>query len=315
MADPIVESAPVMAPGLDEEGSVFDAVVFSGGGCRCFWQLGFWSVVAPQLGLRPRVMAAVSAGAAFATAALLDVADVVLEDFKRRTAANRRNAYPRNALRGQPIFPHESMYRGAILTSLEGVPLDRLQSGTDLRVLMARPPGWSGHRVGFALSCVAFALDRYELRVHARWGRRFGFTPEVVSARACRSAEELASLILHSSCTPPLLPLYRRGERIVLDGGLIDNAPAHWVGEARSTLVLLTRHYPRHALPRVVGRTYACPSRAVPIVKWDYTNPSLIQQTFDLGRRDGEAFARDAVEATRRGESPSSCGSVARLAG
>jgi predicted acylesterase/phospholipase RssA len=313
MVDPVAESAPVMSTG--DGGSMFDAVVFSGGGCRCFWQLGFWSVVAPELRLQPGVMAAVSAGAAFATAALLDVIDVVLEDFKRRTAANRRNAYPRNALRGDPIFPHESMYRGAILSSLEGVSMDRLQTGADLRILMARPPIWSGRRVGFALSCVAFALDRYELRVHARWGQRFGFTPEVVSARACRSADELASLILHSSCTPPLLPLYRRGERIVLDGGLIDNAPAAWVGEARSTLVLLTRHYEKHALPRVVGRTYVCPSREVPIVKWDYTSPSLIQQTFDLGRRDGEAFVRAAVGASEHEMSGVLPRSESRLAG
>lgn len=292
--------------------SAFDAAVFSGGGCRCFWQLGFWSVVAPALRIEPRVIAAVSAGAAFATAALLDVIEVVLDDFKRRTAANARNVYPRNALWGNPVFPHEAMYRGAIMTTLDGVPMDRLRTGTDLRIVIARPPGWTGERLGFAIGCAAFALDRYELRVHARWGRRFGFTPEIVSARECASAEELANVILHSSCTPPLLPLYRRGPRIVLDGGLIDNAPASWVGAARSTLVLLTRHYSKDALPRVPGRTYVCPSREVPIVKWDYTNPALIQETFDLGRRDGESFARD-WDAER--DRVAHVGSEARLAG
>ena len=142
------------------------------------------------------------------------------------------------------------------------------------------------------LGGVAFALDRYELRVHARWGSRFGFKPEVVSARTCADEQELTDLILHSSCTPPLLPLYRRGGRIVLDGGLIDNAPADWVGEARSTLVLLSRRYGASLLPRSPNRTYVCPSEPVPIVKWDYTSPELIQSTFDQGRRDGEAFAR-----------------------
>ena len=40
---------------------------------------------------------------------------------------------------------------------------------------------------------------------------------------------------------PPVIPLYRRGDAIVLDGGLIDNAPADIVGPARSALVLLSR--------------------------------------------------------------------------
>ena len=41
----------------------FDAVVFAGGGCRCFWQAGFWSVVAPALELRPRSITGASATA------------------------------------------------------------------------------------------------------------------------------------------------------------------------------------------------------------------------------------------------------------
>ncbi len=313
MVDLLSTPTAQASPRTDE--SVFDAVVFSGGGCRCFWQLGFWSVAAPALRIEPRVIAAVSAGAAFATAALLDVVDVVLEDFKRRTSANSRNVYPRNALRGDPMFPHEAIYRGAIMTTLDGVQMDRLQTGADLRIVLARPPGWSGERLGFAIGCAAFALDRYELRVHARWGRRFGFTPEIVSARDCRSPEELANVILHSSCTPPLLPLYRRGQSIVLDGGLIDNAPAAWVGAARSTLVMVTRHYPKDALPRVPGRSYVCPSREVPIVKWDYTSPALVQETFDLGRRDGEAFVRDWNDGLERRLQREHAESRARLAG
>lgn len=42
-----------------------DAVVFSGGGARCFWQAGFWRAVRGALP-RPAVVAAVSGGAALA---------------------------------------------------------------------------------------------------------------------------------------------------------------------------------------------------------------------------------------------------------
>lgn len=271
-------------------GSPFDAVVFAGGGCRCFWQSGFWSVVSGELNIAPRTVSAVSAGAAFACAALTGTTGRVVEDFKRRAAGNSRNAYPRNALRGDRVFPHEEMYRGVILESLDGADLERLRDGPDLRILLARPPRWAGDRVGFVIGGFAYALDRFELRVHARWGARFGFEAEVVSAAACEDVAELADLILQSSCTPPLLPQYRRDGRRVFDGGLIDNAPVAWVGEASSTLVLLTRDYPAETVPRRAGCTYVTPSEPIPIVKWDYTSPERIQDTFDLGRRDGEAF-------------------------
>ena len=128
--------------------------------------------------------------------------------------------------------------------------------------------------------------------MHPAWARRFGVRGLVVSARACETGGQLADLILQSSCTPPLLPVYRRDGRIVLDGGLVDNVPIETVTEARSTLVLLTRRYPEAAIPKVAGRTYVQPSRPTPVAKWDYTSPGKIQETYDLGRLDGEAFAR-----------------------
>jgi len=271
--------------------SDFDAVVFAGGGCRCFWQAGFWSVAAPALDLKPRVVAGVSAGTAMACASLVGIADRVVADFKRRSASNPRNLYPRNLLRGEPVFPHEAIYRGTIEDHLGEAVLDQLHQGPELRVLIARPPRWLGARTGLLVGIFAAALNDRERRVHPRWGGHFGFQPEVVSVRQCRRTEELSGLILHSSCTPPLLPLYRRGRRIALDGGLLDNAPADLVGAARSTLVLLTRRYGEGKVPQREGRVYLQPSQEIPIAKWDYTSPRLIQETYDLGRRDGEAFA------------------------
>ena len=76
----------------------------------------------------------------------------------------------------------------------------------------------------------------------------------------------------------------------MLDGGIVDNVPVEIVPEARSTLVLLSRPYSEQEMPNAPGRTYVQPSRPTPIEKWDYSNPQLIQQTYDLGRRDGERF-------------------------
>jgi predicted acylesterase/phospholipase RssA len=270
----------------------FDAVVFAGGGCRCFWQAGFWSVAASTLGLAPRVVVGVSAGSAFACAALSGKSEQVLEEFKLRCSGNPKNVYPRAPLRGERLFPHEEIYRDTILDIVDEESLSRLHAGPEIRILITRPPKWLGARTGLACGVAAAILNDRERLPHARWGRKFGFIPEVVSVNSCRQPQQLAELILHSSCTPPLVPLYRRDGRIVLDGGLLDNAPAHLVGSARSTLVLLSRHYDARKIPNIPGRTYVQPSRPVPVSKWDYTSPDLVQETWDLGCRDGVEFAR-----------------------
>ena len=273
--------------------SPYEAVVFAAGGCRCFWQAGFWAEAAPALHLTPRVVGGVSAGAAFACAVFAGVVDRVVEEFCRRIAVNERNAYPSLALRGAPVFPHEQIYRSTICASLDGEALARLHSGPDIRVSVARPPAWSGARGGLVLGALAYLAEQ-SIRggVHSTWGRRIGFRSETVSVRECRNAGELTDLILHSSCTPPITPLYRRAGRPVLDGGVYDFVPVEAVEPARTVLVLLTRPCPEDAIPRVEGRSYVMPSRPVPVAKWDYTSPELVRRTFDLGRSDGEAFAR-----------------------
>lgn len=270
----------------------FEAAVFSGGGCHCIWQAGFWSTAAPLLDLRPDVIAAVSGGAAFACAALSGEAERVIADFKRRVQANRRNVYWTNALRSAPVFPHEAIYRGVIADHLSEDGLRRVHEGPDLRILLARPPAWLGTRSGVLTAALAHLLDRREQRPRPRWSRRAGFQAELVSARSCRTPAELVELILQSSCIPLLFPVCRRGGRIVLDGSLLDHTPVRAVDSASSVLVLLSDRVPDARIPSIPGHTYVQPSRELPIARWDYTSPGLAQETFDLGRWDGERFAR-----------------------
>ncbi len=237
------------------------------------------------------MVGAVSAGSAFACAVFAGVLDDVVEDFKTRSANNPRNIYPRNLLRSEPVFPHEAIYRATIIHHMDDAALQRIRSGPDIRILLARPPRWLGARTGMVVGMLAYQLDRAARdQVHPNWARRLGFEGESVSARSCANGHELADLILQSSCTPPITPLYRRDARAVLDGGLVDAVPVETVDGATSVLVMLSRHHGASALPRIPGRTYVQPSRRPPIEKWDYSSPELIQQTYDLGRRDAEAF-------------------------
>lgn len=120
-------------------------------------------------------------------------------------------------------------------------------------------------------------------------------------AQACTNVEELADLILQSSCTPPFTPVLRRGGRPVLDGGMVDNVPVGALDDAPGrVLLMVTRRYP-HAQMFMVAhgaqqRLYVQPSQTVPISSWDYTQPALMGQTYQLGQVDGEAFLRQAPQ-------------------
>lgn len=281
------------------EASSFDAVVFAGGGCRCFWQVGFYQAVAPALDLRPIQVAAVSAGSAMACALYADRVDEVLAYFLDRVTANEKNIYPGNLWGKAAVFPHEEIYRATILHAIDGAAMARLKQGPEIRVLMSRLPRWLGPRSGVAIGFLAYEVEKMlSPNVHPELARQFGFESEVVPFGGCETPGEIADVILQSSCTPPFTPVYHRDGEPVLDGGLVDNVPVSALsGGFENVLVLLTRCYPEEVLPNGADRTYVQPSEPVPVEKWDYASPDLVRATLELGRRDGEAF----LEARARG--------------
>lgn len=276
-----------------------ESVVLAGGGSRCFWHAGFWREAAEPLGLKPRQIASVSAGGALACAIVAGVAEASLGQFKEASRQNGKNVHLANLFGSERVFPHERMYRAAIHAMVDDAALARLHAGPDIRLLVGRLPWWLGPRTGMLAAAIAYNFDkRVRKLVHPRAPLALGFRPEVGRVRDCRTPQELADLIIASSCTPPMTPLQRWNGAWALDGGVVDNAPLCALDERPGeTLVLLTRPHPR--LPQRPGFTYVQPSQPVPVSAWDYTNPDGLQATYDLGRRDGEAFVR-AHASTKR---------------
>ncbi len=280
----------------------FDAVVFAGGGNRCFWQLGFWDVLTSVQPQSPKVATGVSAGSAMSTLIFAGRAAQSLVYFKDRIRHNARNMHLQNLRKRQPVFPHQEIFRSTLLSALDAEAMQTLRdpNRTEVRVQIGRFPGWLERRP-WAGALVAWAVYQTERMgpnpVHGRAGRRVGFHHEVVSVRDCERPEDVAEVVLHSACTPPFTPLYFRDQRPVIDGSIVDatSLPAlvdpgpnlqSRQGDLPSTLVLLTRPYGK--LPQVPGRLYVQPSEAVRIAKFDYTNPAGVQRAYDLGRRDAE---------------------------
>lgn len=92
-----------------------------------------------------------------------------------------------------------------------------------------------------------------------------------------------------------------KGGMAALDGGLVDNVPAEPLQPVEDrggkSLVILSRLY--RAFPHIPGRTYIQPSEPVPVGQFDITNPAGIRKAYEMGLRDGEAFARSKGAASR----------------
>ena len=278
---------------------MFDNVVFAGGGNRCVWQAGFYRTAGETFNLAPTRVAAASAGAAVAAVLFAGRFDAALAHFKRATAANPANVHWANLFNGAPVFPHAAMYRRALLEVIDDRSLATLHAGPDFRVAITRSPGWLGARSGFFIAGLADALEHVlGPPVHPQVAPWLGFRAEYASVRTCRTPEALADLVLASSCTPPFTPMLMQDGKPSLDGGIADNVPVAALADAPgTTLVLLTKRYRR--LPAHSQRVYAQPSADLPVSSWDYTNPSGIQAAYDLGRRDGEIFARQQSSTAR----------------
>ena len=276
----------------------FEQVVFTGGGNRCFWQAGFWSVLAPTLSPPPVGVSAVSAGAAMACALFAGTFESGFEDHKRAVQRNPSNLYVRNLLKSTPVFPHGAMYRSAILGSINSAALARLHQGPDITIVVARAPPWASRRLAILLGAVSAGVDACNGHpLYAAAALRLGFRPLHVLVRDCHTPEELADAIVASSCVPPLTPLMQHQGLALLDGGLVGTVPGvpapqpYW-----RTLVLLTR--PFRQLPDTPGTTYMQPSKPVPVGTWDYTDNAALQATYELGKSDAaEFFATSKAQA------------------
>ena len=278
--------------------SDFDGVVFAGGGCRCFWQAGFYQVAQEALNMQPKAVAAASAGAALGAVSITGLGQRALTNFKKKASTNSQNVYPKNLFSGTAVFPHEALFRGAISETLDQDALAKIRSGPAFWVSLTRLPSDSRFpKLRLFAGISSYLLEgKLRSRIHREWPARLGFEVEWARADTCSSLEELADLLLQTSCTPPFTSALTRDKLPVFDGGLIDNVPVAALSDCNNVLVFLTR--PNANLPQRAGVHYVAPSETIPVEKWDYTNPEGLQAAFDLGRKDGDAFVC-AQEAAR----------------
>ena len=268
------------------------ALTLAGGGNRALVQIGllrrWWPLLEPHVA----AISTCSAGASMAVSLLTGREREATAYWLGRRAGVTRNIRWRRLLRGQRPTPHTPIYRDTLRYALSDGGLERLRAlPFPVYVLTAEPPRWLPVPVAAILGMSAYSIER-QIRygkLHPSSGRRLGFRPRVDDLRMCGHADEVIDLVLASSATPPFTPVGRRSGQPLLDGGLVDNAPAFVADRASGVtrhLVLLTRPYPPAAVGHQGNRWYFCPSEPPPISRWEYTRPDLAVATIALGDRD-----------------------------
>lgn len=271
-------------------------ITFAGGGSSSFYQLGLMRRWRERLLPDVAIMSSVSAGACVATLMLSGREAEAGELWTERSRGITSNFDWRRLLVGERPTPHESIYRDLLLHAFADGGFERVRSQPFPVMILTTAFPRRVPPIGAAmLGVCAYNLERMlrKQSLHQTLGRKIGFTPIVFDARDCRKPAELVDLIIASSATPPFTSVGAFSGRRLLDGGLIDNAPAFLVDDAPGVLrnlVLLTRHYPASLIGRRGSRLYLAPSRPLTLKPWDYTHPESISEIVALGERDADSY-------------------------
>ena len=275
---------------------MFDAVVFAGGGNRCYWQGGFYEAIAERLRLTPTLAVGVSAGAFACVYSLLGIGPDVRKRVLGACGPQLKNFDVAGWRTGGPLCPVGPMYRDLLAAVIDAPALARIKQITDLQIAVTRLPRGMPPLLGAAIGVGAYQLEKHLLHpVHPRFGRKLGFRAEFVHVRVMADAAELIDALMASAGVPPFMPVANVGGRPAFDGGLVDNVPIEPLAPVEAaggrTLVLLTRVYDR--LPQINGRTYVQPSRRIAVKQFDVRNPDGIRTAYELGLTDGATFAAE----------------------
>lgn len=267
-------------------------VTFAGGGNRSFYQLGLLTRWGDTLLPRIAAIGSVSAGACVITTYLSGRRALARRFWLDRVRGITANFDWSRVLRGERPAPQGEIYRETLLVTFAEGGLERIRRQPfPIYVLAASFPTLLPRALSVALGIGLYSVERSLRRApHPRSPRLLGFKPVAYDARECESPEELASLILASSATPPFTPIGRFRGRRLLDGGMVDNAPAFMVEErhpdVKRNIVLLSRPYHPSVLGIQAERLYLAPTQPTPINRWDYTQPHLLDETVAMGERE-----------------------------
>lgn len=273
----------------------FDAIAFAGGGNRCYWQGGFWDALTAIHPQKPSVVVGVSAGAFQACFSLIGEGDRVRQIVIEACASIERELDWGRLLKGRSPFVVADLYRDLIATVFGPLELAALRAAPEILIQVTHPPRWMPAMVAAYAAIGAYQVEKVVLgAAHSRAGRHVGLTAGHVSTHHLETPEALVEALMGTAAVPPFMPVGRIDGRPALDGGLVDNPPIDRIAmvEAKGgrTLVLTTRA--GKTIPATEVRTVVQPSVPIVTSRFAVTDGAAIRAAYELGLKDGEAFAR-----------------------
>ncbi|CAM4262870.1 patatin-like phospholipase family protein [Palleronia rufa] len=272
------------------DATLFDQLVFSGGGTRCMWQGGFIHVLRDAVPLKPKRITGVSGGACSGCGFVTHRGQQVLEAFVETAESLDYNLPTSEPFDGEPgRSPHQSLYRDVIESCFGDAEARRsVAEGPSLQILIARPPDTSWARTtGAAMTLVYVADSKIRSNPHLTWAQKAGLTEELVDANQAARDGRLTDLICAAATIPPAFDPPEWDGLPAIDAGMADQAPMPTPDEGTS-LIVLTKRF--RNFPDVPGRTYVQPSKEVPADKIDFTDPDKLRRTWALGEADARRF-------------------------
>lgn len=278
----------------------FDAVGLAGGGNRCYWQSGFLKAFSEHQPLNPRFYVAVSAGAYHGAMFLAGVGDRVRASAFAFAEKGERGLDWRALRRRESPLVVGSLFRQLLASEFKDSELAALKAAPPMLIQLSGVPDWMPGAIGALGSIGAYQIEKLLTDgAHSKAGLRMKLRPTWISTHNVDYPGELVDALMATSSVPPFMPVGRVRGRAYLDGGLVDNPPLMKLTEVENkgwrTLLLSTRF--GRTPPAATNRVIVGPSEDIPVSKFAVGDAAGIRHAYEVGLRDGLAFARQGLAA------------------
>jgi len=278
----------------------FDAVGLAGGGNRCYWQSGFLKAYSEHQTLNPRFYVAVSASAYHGAMHLAGVGDRVRASAFAFAEQGHRGVDWRALRRRESPLVVGKLFRQLLADAFGEQELATLKAGPPMLIQLSGLPDWMPGALGALGSIGAYQIEKLLTDgSHSKAGLRMRLRPTWISTHNCDYPGELVDALMATSSVPPFMPVGRVRGRAYLDGGLVDNPPLMKLTEVEAKgwrTLLLTTRFGRKP-PSAPNRVVVGPSEDIPVGKFSVGDAAGIRHAYEVGLRDGLAFARQGLAA------------------
>lgn len=272
----------------------FSAIAFSGGGLRCYWQGGFWESFTALKPQSPEFYVALSGGAFQACFTLSGRGNLVRKAVIEGCNARTRNIEIERIFKGKSPFVVGELYPQLMDMAFGEEELALLKKQPPILIQICQPPRFLPAIIATYGAIAAYQIEKKLTDgLYSKAGRYIGMKAIHVSTHDLTSAKELQLSILASGSVPPFMPVVNFMGKPSVDGGLVDNPPVELLKQVEirggRTLILATRAGKSVYTDK---RITLYPSTPIKVNKFSITDGDGVRNAYEMGLRDGEAFAR-----------------------